>query len=50
MSFQACQYQDTDTGRCRWAVMHAKTRVWYFPSRYGRTAAERLARKFNRQI
>jgi hypothetical protein len=40
-------YRDTDTGRTRWAVLHPITRVWYFPARYGRGAAEALAARLN---
>ncbi len=43
------QYRDPETGRTRWAVLHGPTAVWYFPERYGRRAAERLAAARNRQ-
>ena len=37
-------------GRSRWAVLHAATGVWYFPSRYGQTAACTLARRLNAEV
>jgi hypothetical protein len=36
-------------GRSRWAVYCASSRVWYFPKRYGRKAAERYAAEMNAQ-
>ncbi len=45
----AQQYRDPDTGRTRWAVLHFATRAWYFPKRYGRKAAMRLADERNAQ-
>lgn len=45
----AQQYRDQDTGRTRWAVLHASSGCWYFPARYGKAAAERLARQRNAQ-
>lgn len=47
--FQAQQHRDNE-GRCRWAVLHLSTRVWYFPTRYGRLAAQRLANRLNKEI
>lgn len=41
----AQQYRDNDTGRTRWAVLHSGTGCWYFPERYGKRAAEKLARE-----
>ncbi len=43
------QYRDPETGRTRWAVLHFATRAWYFPKRYGRKAAMRLAEERNAQ-
>jgi len=43
-------YRDQDTGRSRWATFDYVARVWYFPERYGREAAERLANRLNREI
>ncbi len=36
-------------GRDRIAVYCASSRVWYFPKRYGRKAAQRLADEMNAQ-
>ena len=47
-AFSAERYRDSDTGRERWAVLHRPTGVWYFPARYGRLAALRLAARLNR--
>jgi hypothetical protein len=38
-----------DGGRSRVAVYCASSGVWYFPKRYGRRAAERMARELNAQ-
>lgn len=45
----AQQYRDPETARTRWAVLHFATRTWYFPERYGRKAAMRLAESRNAQ-
>jgi hypothetical protein len=45
----AQMYRDPETGRTRWAVLHGPSGVWYFPKRYGRAAAEKLARERNAQ-
>jgi hypothetical protein len=42
MNYQAAKYQGNE-GRERWAVYSAASRTWYFPARYGRRAAERMA-------
>lgn len=42
-------YSDPDTLRERWAVMHTGTRVFYFPNKYGKDRAQRLARKMNNE-
>lgn len=49
MSYSTAQYRDSN-GRTRWAVFSAVSHVWYFPRRYGRIAAERLARRMNREV
>lgn len=36
-------------GRRRWAVFCSPSMTWVFPERYGRLAAERLARRLNRE-
>ena len=41
------RYLDPETGRTRWACLDYVSRVWYFPKRYGRDAAERLAQSLN---
>jgi hypothetical protein len=46
--YTADVYRDPDSGRDRWAVLDLLTRAWYFPSSYGRRAAERLARTLNK--
>lgn len=48
--FYVEQYLDYDRGTKRWAVLHWRTRVWYFPAKRGRAAAEQLARKLNNAI
>lgn len=47
--FHAQQHRDSE-GRYRWAVLHHPTGVWYFPTRYGRLAAQRLANRLNKEI
>ena len=49
MNYTAEQYRDNDTGRTRWAVLDRSARVWYFPARYGRAAAQRMAAILNRR-
>jgi hypothetical protein len=44
----AGQYNDPETKRQRWAVVQMPSCVWYFPKRYGKTAAERLAQHMER--
>lgn len=39
-------YKDPETGRSRWAVLGPGD-VWYFPTRYGHRAAERLRDRLN---
>ena len=46
--YRAEPYRDTDSGRTRWAVLHAGTGCWYFPKRAGRGAADALAARLNR--
>ena len=46
-NYAAGLYRDQDTKRTRWAVACAESRVWYFPERYGRKAAEALAAEMN---
>lgn len=36
-------------GRVRWAVLHSQTGAWYFPTRYGKRAAEQLCARLNRE-
>lgn len=42
------RYYDFETKRIRWAVCFGG--VWYLPQRYGRAAAERLARRIAREV
>lgn len=42
------KYYDAETSRYRWAVWCSQSQVWYFPQRYGRIAAERLAARLNK--
>ena len=49
MTYSTAQYRDSN-GRARWAVYCAASRVWYFPNRYGRAAAERMAARLNREV
>lgn len=44
----ASEYRDSETGRYRAAVLCTASHVFYFPKRYGRAAAEALARRMNR--
>lgn len=48
MDYTAQQYR-SESGRLRWAVLHGPTGVWYFTRRYGRAAAECLAKRMNRE-
>lgn len=50
MRFRAGRYLDPDTGRFRWAVLDPTSCVWYFPKRYGKTEAQRLAARLNKEI
>lgn len=47
--FIAGKYHDQDTGKERWAVYCSESGVWYFPDRYGKREAERLASRMNRE-
>ncbi len=47
--FHAAIYRPAD-GRPRWAVYCDISRVWYFPTRYGREAARKLASRLNQQV
>jgi hypothetical protein len=38
-----------ESGRFRWAVFDIMTHVWYFPTHYGKKAAERLAKRLNKE-
>lgn len=49
MMYTAEQYHDQDTNRTRWAVLDRSSSVWYFPTQYGRKAAERMANQLNHQ-
>lgn len=46
VQYKADIYQGAE-GRSRWAVCHAATGVWYFPSRHGQAAAHSMARRLN---
>ena len=46
MNYRAAQYRSNE-GRTRWAVYCRASRTWIFPERYGRAAAESLARSLN---
>jgi len=48
--FEIGKYYDQDTGKTRWAVCSKSTNTWYFANRYGKKAAERLARRLNKEI
>lgn len=41
------KYRDPDSGRQRFAVWASPAQIWYFPDRYGRAAADRLAARLN---
>ncbi len=36
------QYLNPETNRYQWAVLCTENNVWYFASKYGKKAAERL--------
>lgn len=40
------QYRDP-SGRTRWAVLAAHSRVWYFPKSYGLRAAQKLRKELS---
>lgn len=46
--YSAGMYRGSE-GRERWAVFNSRTHTWTFPDRYGKKAAEQLARKLNAQ-
>lgn len=50
MNYSAGIYQGYGNERDRWAVFCAITHSWIFPSRYGKKAAEALAKRLNREI
>lgn len=45
--FSVGQYFNQDTGRSRYGVFDTQSQVWYFPERYGKREAERLATQLN---
>lgn len=46
--YDAAIWPGNDGERPRWAVACYPTGVWYFPRRYGRQAAESLARQLSK--
>lgn len=48
MNYRAEQYRDTETGRYRWAALAVNSGAWYFPAKYGKGAALRLAARLNK--
>jgi hypothetical protein len=46
-NYEPARYFDAETRRYRWAVVCSRTWVYYFPARYGKKAAERLATRLN---
>jgi hypothetical protein len=46
--YSVAQYRDDSTGRARWAVVHHRSGVFYFPRRYGLRAARALCDKLIR--
>lgn len=50
MNYEAGLYFNPDIGRPQWAVFCGKTKTWYFASRYGQKAAQKLAARMNLEI
>lgn len=42
------QYYDQDTNRTRWAVFCGVTNTWYLPPKYGKRAAIKMSKQFNK--
>jgi len=48
VSYEIGKYYDQDTQRERWAVFAKASRTWVLPERYGKKAAEKLAKHLNK--
>ncbi len=46
-NYDAGIYPGNGSDRARWAVACKDSGVWYFPTRYGRKAAESMAARMN---